>query len=210
MTEESTILFKSKPFVLGYCACPCRAYLDSLRTANGGLRRFINGHQSKGRPHVQRREREGYWDVYCPDHPYARKRGFVKEHRLVMEEHLGRYLTKDEVVHHINDNPKDNRIENLQLMTLAEHISYHRMLDKEQRDSRVCYNDPTHKTEWYKKEGCWHWFFLNGDKGKPICKNCYAKEWKKKNRAKYLEKKRRDYQKKKLKEKGLLTVTNLK
>jgi hypothetical protein len=128
-----------------------------------------------------------------------------------MEKHLGRFLEDGEVVHHRNiddlseeQNKLDNRIENLQLMSLEDHISYHRLRDKEQRDNRVCYNDPTHKTEWYKKEGCWHWFFLNGNKTKPICKNCYMKEWKKNNRAKYLEKKRRDYQRKKLREKGLI------
>lgn len=42
-----------------------------------------------------------------------------------MEKYLGRKLRKNEIVHHINKNKRDNRIENLQLMTLAEHTSLH-------------------------------------------------------------------------------------
>lgn len=70
---------------------------------------------------------DGYISVYCPNHPKATKDGHVMKHRLVMEEHIGRYLNDDEVVHHKNKNRADNRLENLELMTSKEHARHHMM-----------------------------------------------------------------------------------
>lgn len=60
-------------------------------------------------------DKDGYILILKPDHPHANSNGYIREHRLVMEEHLGRHLRPEEVVHHINQNPADNRIENLEV-----------------------------------------------------------------------------------------------
>ena len=49
------------------------------------------------------------------------------EHRKIMEDHLGRKLTKSEVVHHINGNNADNRLVNLELLSFSEDIRRHNL-----------------------------------------------------------------------------------
>jgi hypothetical protein len=72
------------------------------------------------------RNAAGYVLVHVPDHPFADSNGYYFEHRLVMEQYLGRYLTKDETVHHINHIKTDNRLANLKLCRVQrEHSQEH-------------------------------------------------------------------------------------
>lgn len=84
---------------------------------------------------------QGYVLVYCPEHPNANKGGgkYIFEHRLVMSNYLQRPLTTDEVVHHINGNRADNRLENLELNTNSGHAKKHmseRTIEEKRRGAK--------------------------------------------------------------------------
>ena len=67
----------------------------------------------------------GYLMVRQPDHPYADAKGYVRVHRLVMEKHLGRYLTPDEDCHHKDRDKLNNQIANLEIMSRSDHTKLH-------------------------------------------------------------------------------------
>lgn len=69
---------------------------------------------------------QGYVMVLNRSHPFCDHHGYVFEHRLVMEKHIGRYLDKKERIHHINGIKFDNRIENLMLFeSESKHQAFH-------------------------------------------------------------------------------------
>lgn len=104
-----------KPFEPGHAvSAETKAKLSAVRKRRGYE---FGGSERKGN--------RGYIVVYCPEHPRANAAGEVPKHTLIMERHLGRYLEDDEVVHHINHVRDDNRIENLQIMTIREHCRLH-------------------------------------------------------------------------------------
>lgn len=47
-----------------------------------------------------------------------------QEHRYVMEKHIGRKLARSEIVHHIDGDPLNNKIDNLKLVSRTQHIDY--------------------------------------------------------------------------------------
>lgn len=72
----------------------------------------------------ERSDGKGYLLVHSPDHPNADKHRCVRKHRLVAESILGRYLTKEEVVDHIDGDTMNNHPDNLRVFARnAEHLA---------------------------------------------------------------------------------------
>jgi len=93
----------------------------------------VNEHNAKGYCGNHYRQWKKYGEKLAKRKPgYSTKEGYkylkdphkrsvvIAEHRLVMENHLGRLLTKNENVHHINGDRLDNRIENLELWNTSQ------------------------------------------------------------------------------------------
>ena len=160
---------------LKLCECGCKTSMLKF-DKRGRHRRFIKGHQSRGMNNNRYQNgmyetSTGYIMVLAPNHPYSRK-GYIQDHRLVMEEHINRYLTEKEVVHHINKRRWDNRIENLMLFPNSrEHSKYELTLDLSNRrcSHPECKNPDKTGIE---KNGRPHWRkYLTGF----VCTKCYMK-----------------------------------
>ena len=119
------------------CECGCG---QEVKSGN----KFVHGHNRKGKIGFQRFgednpnwnggryiTKQGYVLILKPDHPKAMLGGYVSEHRLVMEEYLGRYLESgeirgwDEIPHHIDEDKQNNSIENLELCLDKVHKKFH-------------------------------------------------------------------------------------
>lgn len=107
-----------------YCSQKCH-YIDRKEY----LKNCGNPRWSGGR----RMDVNGYILIYKPDHPHCQIRGYIFEHRLVMEKKIGRYLDQEEIVHHkgikypMNDvrNKSHNIEKNLELISKKQHSLIH-------------------------------------------------------------------------------------
>ena len=87
----------------------------------------------------------GYEIEYDPGDPSAYANGVVYIHRQVMSQALGRPLTREEHIHHINGNCLDNRLKNLMLVSNSEHAKIHSDSSKQAHPCAWCGEDTLNK-----------------------------------------------------------------
>lgn len=109
---------------------------------------------------IEKIVRKGDYDyAVMKTHPSATTYGYVLHHRVVVENHLGRLLNSNEVVHHKNGIKQDNRIENLKVMIIGEHERLHGLKKGKIMADLICpwckvsFSVPYNKTHVIKKRG---------------------------------------------------------
>ena len=100
---------------------------------------FVETKKPKRKDHIGMYKENGYVMRLVTEHPNANKRGYVAEHRLVMEEHIGRFLDSKEVIHHIDGDRANNNINNLKLeLWNGEHIKNEHSKSRNANGQFVC------------------------------------------------------------------------
>lgn len=105
---------------LKWSGVPIRGISEGINASNPNRFGANAGHWKGGRVSGGR-----YEQIYSRLHPMANHDGYVLEHRLIMEKKLGRYLTKDEIVHHLDGDGHNNKLSNLKLTTRKKHFQDH-------------------------------------------------------------------------------------
>ena len=126
-TDDETKWFVENYSILGLTKCA-----DYLKKSKSAVLHKANklGLKRRGPGRLDRTYiYDGYVYISTVNERYAL-------HRRIMEEYIGRKLTANEVVHHINGNKLDNRIENLKLTNRVEHQTVLHKNDLENRRNK--------------------------------------------------------------------------
>ncbi|MBO1703590.1 HNH endonuclease [Eubacterium callanderi] len=122
--EHSEVFtFKGKKHTAKVCRIISKTHKGKV-LSDDTRKKISDAHFRGGIGHKKKRS-DGYIAVYMPEHPKSTKEGYIMEHDLIMECSIGRWLAENEVVHHKNEQRDDNRLQNLELMTASDHMSYH-------------------------------------------------------------------------------------
>ena len=128
------------------CSRKCKAILNSTNKITGEYRKCCRcGKRYWAIPSDDRRGKRRYCsrqcafpnlgnDILSTDGYYIKWN--KKVHRQIYEEYLGRKLSRDEIVHHRNNNKLDNRIQNLEILSRAEHNRIH-FKDRKRREDQT-------------------------------------------------------------------------
>ena len=156
------------------CACGCGA---------GVRRRFVHGHNGRGAASSLWRGGgsaptvKGYRTKWAPEHARPSGAAHVLEHIIIAERAVGRTLTRDTPVHHVNGNRADNRSGNL---VVCQSVAYHHLLHARTDALRATGNPRARRCTY-----CKEWGALEADGGPLVTVNrsrprtvpeCYHRE----------------------------------
>jgi len=122
--KEGKTLKEIKP-IFNCSVLPIRNWLKENNLRNPAKARLgvFSGSNNPSWKGGRQTRKDGYIFVWMEE-------GTFLEHKAIMEKHIGRKLRANEAVHHKNRIRNDNRLENLQLLTHAEHKAIHALEDK--------------------------------------------------------------------------------
>lgn len=109
--------------------CSRRCWKQSPKTLKAQQENLEKGRKIKNKiaRNTLRKNSYGYILRYKPEHSFSNVRGYICEHRFIMEKYLLRYLKKEEVVHHIDGKRDNNSIKNLKLFpNQSLHMKHHK------------------------------------------------------------------------------------
>jgi len=124
---------------------------DNIDTGNIKIKKRVSAYKDLIDKEAEKKEKKivkgwykslGYIFIKCSNHPFSNRRGYVREHRIVLEQWLRKhepdhpalieingikYLNSKWCVHHWNERKTDNRPENLEAAIPSVHNSLHKI-----------------------------------------------------------------------------------
>lgn len=188
VSQESRVIKRYKPFILGVCMCGCGEDIINLR--------------SKTNPFLVQWKPYHFFRYYNKTHyinktdskchnwrggVYITKNGYktakinkknVLLHRFIFEQYHACCLLKWADIHHKDKNKLNNHISNLQLISKSAHAVLEHIKDLSGNRCFICKSDKTYMQRKKSGELRPHWLY---DKNRnPICIKCHRREKKKK------------------------------
>ena len=124
------------------CECGCGEPTNKITRPHAAFGRVVGEYSRFKRGHSSRKglrtiTKDGYIDLWMPEHPAAKKKGYVVEHIVICEKALGKRLPKGAQIHHVDGDKSNNTPSNL---VICQDQAYHSLLHVRQAARAACGN----------------------------------------------------------------------